>query len=156
MTKRPALVTLALSGAALALAYGLALGGNAGLVAPVLMIISIPTMMIALMVLGAQRDGRLGRLWLPFAAVWMLLVTAFLAVLLLPADTTVAPHILLGVPRRAAIVLYAIGMLPLIGMPFAYALTFDDFTLTESELARLRNEVRAIHAREAAPSDGIS
>jgi hypothetical protein len=102
------------------------------------MIASIATMLLAIMMLGASREGGVGRLLGPFIAVWALLIAGFLAALWLPLETATSPHLVLGIPRRSALILYGIGMLPLLGMPLAYAFTFDDFTLSESELARLR------------------
>jgi hypothetical protein len=55
---------------------------------------------------------------------------------------------ILGLPRRAAIVIYVIGLLPLFAMPFAYAATFDDATLSADDLARLRADADAILEQE--------
>ena len=44
----------------------------------------------------------------------------------------------LGLPPRAAVVLYVIGFLPVLVLPLAYALTFDALTLSEADLARAR------------------
>ncbi len=47
-------------------------------------------------------------------------------------------RLLLGLPLRAALVLYGVGLLPIVVLPFAYAVTFDDMTLSEEDLARVR------------------
>jgi hypothetical protein len=125
-------------------AYIMTLSARLQTAAAVLMILGIPTMMIGIMMLGARRRGSIGALRIPFAAVWLIVVCGFLTALFLPPDTVAMPHIFAGVPRRAAIILYGIGLLPLLGMPLAYAATFDDFTLSETELARLRADAQAI------------
>ena len=45
--------------------------------------------------------------------------------------------------------LYGIGVLPLIVMPIAYALTFDDATLSAADLDALRARAREIIAQES-------
>jgi hypothetical protein len=128
-------------------------GGAPAVMVPV-MIVSIATLMIALMAVGAARDGRLGRLKWPLASAWLIVVAGFGIALVLPAETPLMPRILLGLPRRAAVIMYGIGLLPLIAMPFAYAWTFDDATLSEADLQRLREQAAALLAREAAQSSG--
>ncbi|HEU4564177.1 MAG TPA: hypothetical protein VFS05_06005, partial [Gemmatimonadaceae bacterium] len=76
------------------------------------------TSMLATTVLGAARiGGGVGRLALPFAGVFALLVVCFGAVLLMPPDAGPDAPLVLGLPPRAAIVLYAIGVLPLFLLP---------------------------------------
>lgn len=103
------------------------------------MAIATSIAMVATMALGAARSGRplggLRRLLVPFAAVLLIMLGAFAAALLLPAD---AEPLLLGLPRRAAIVLFGIGVLPVLILPIAYALTFDDLTLTQADIERAR------------------
>lgn len=95
--------------------------------------------LVATIALGAARTDRphggLQRLALPFAAVLLIILGAFAAALLLPAA---GEPLLLGLPRRAAIVLYGIGVLPVLILPIAYALTFDELTLTEDDIERVR------------------
>jgi hypothetical protein len=124
------------------------LPGGAPPAAVPLLIVSIATMMVSTMIIGVSRGGSIGRLALPFAFAWLVMVVGFLAVFLMPAETAAAPALFLGLPRRAAIVLYGVGLLPLFAMPFAYALTFEDATLSEADLDRLRSEATAILARE--------
>ncbi len=149
MTKKLAIGAFAMSTIGVAVVYGAAFlpGGAPAIMVPV-MILCIATMMVAMMVIGSERGGRIGRLAGPFALAWLIIVGGFLAVYLLPADTVANPSLFFGLPRRAAIVLYGIGLVPLLAMPFAYALTFDDITLSEDDLARLRREADAILARE--------
>ena len=44
--------------------------------------------------------------------------------------------------NRAAIVIYGIGLLPIVVLPVAYAITFDTQTLSESDIARVRELAR--------------
>lgn len=105
------------------------------------MAISTPTAMVAIMALGAARGrasarGRgLKRLAVPFGAVFLILVGAFAAALRLPGA---GEPLLLGLPLRAAIVLYGVGLLPALILPLAYALTFDD-DLTDDDVERVRD-----------------
>ena len=122
-------------------------GGPPSIAIP-LLIVSIATMMVATMVIGAARGDSIGRLAVPLAFTWIVMVAGFLAAYWLPADTAANPSLFLGLPRRAAIVLYGVGLLPLIAIPFAYAFTFDDATLSDADLERLRGEAHAILARE--------
>jgi hypothetical protein len=115
--------------------------------------IGTSTSMLAVMVLGAARGrGGIGGLVWPFALIYVVLLAGFGSVLLMPAETGPGGSLWLGLPPRAAIVLYGIGILPLFLLPFAYALTFDSMTLSEEDLARLaavRRE-REQHAAAAA------
>ena len=114
--------------------------------------------MVASMALGAARGGRIGRLKLPFALVFLILAGGFAAALALPPETAESP-LFLGLPPRAAVVLLGIGLLPLLIMPVAYALTFDEMTLSEEDLARVRRQALelapkanpAVDARREAP-----
>lgn len=94
--------------------------------------------LVAAMALGAERDGRLGRLKAPFAFVLVVLVGGFWTVLALPPVEPGDPELWAGLPPRAAVVLYGIGLLPLLVVPVAYALTFDELTLSEEDWARVR------------------
>ena len=44
--------------------------------------------------------------------------------------------------------LLGIGLLPLLVLPIAYALTFDDMTLSEADLERVREAARAWQAAQ--------
>ena len=123
----------------IALAYASAFGG--GTVArwgPMLMAVSLPVCMFAVMTFGAVREGRkVGALALPFAIVFLLVTGGFIAALLLPPDTVNGVY-WLGLPRRAAVIVYGVGLLPLFVLPIAYALTFDALTLSDEDIARVR------------------
>jgi hypothetical protein len=139
MIKRAALGAVFLSVASIGAAYASAFfpGGAPGW-APWVMAVGIALLMVATMALGAAREGRLGRLTLPFAFVFLVLTVGFGVVLALPAADPLDPELWLGLPPRAAVVLYGVGLLPLLAVPLAYALTFDEMTLSDEDLARVR------------------
>lgn len=114
-------------------------------------VLGIPCMVVGLLALGTGRRGRgIGRLLLPFAFVWLVLGLGFGLALLLPAADAPGTTLWLGLPPRAAIVLYGIGFTPVLVLPLVYALTFHDLTLTEADLERVRAAARA---RPQAPPD---
>jgi len=107
--------------------------------APWSYLVGVATVMMATMVLGAARGrGGVGRLALPFLLIYALVLAGFGAALVLPAETAADTPLWLGLPRRAAIVLYGIGILPLFLLPLAYAFTFESMTLSDEDLARVR------------------
>jgi len=100
--------------------------------------IGTSTIMLAIMVLGAGRSGSgVGKLAVPFGAMFAVLLVGFGAVLVMP-DESATSALWFGLPPRAAVVLYGIGVLPLFVLPIAYALTFDSLTLSEADLERVR------------------
>ena len=106
------------------------------------LMIGTSTIMLATTVLGAARSGRgVGRLAIPLAAMFVVLLVGFSAVLTMPAETAGSP-LWLGLPPRAAVVLYGVGVLPLFVLPIAYPVTFDSLTLDEADLERVRQMKR--------------
>jgi hypothetical protein len=109
-----------------------------------------PVVMVAASALGAARPDRgLGRLKLPFALVLLIVAGGFALVLSMPGADSASTTLFLGLPPRAAVVLLGIGLLPLLIMPVAYALTFDDMTLSDADLQRVRDAARAYQAAAA-------
>ena len=107
--------------------------------APWLLATGIPASLGAIMALGATRGTRgLGSLKIPFAFVFVVLAAGFCIALALPADQPNAEPIIFGVPLRAAIIIYGIGLLPIVVLPVAYAITFHTQTLSEADIARVR------------------
>jgi hypothetical protein len=91
------------------------------------------------MVLGAARGRKgIGALKLPFLFVFVVLASGFCLALGLPAVEAKGATLLLGLPVRAAIVIYGIGLLPIVVLPVAYAITFDTQTLSEDDIAQVR------------------
>lgn len=110
------------------------------------MALGVAVMMVASMILGAARPGvRLGALWGVFALMFVLIAGCFGAALVLPPETA-GSLLLLGLPRRAAILMYGIGLLPIFVLPVAYAMTFDRVTLSEADLARVRERAAPLRA----------
>lgn len=143
-TRRAALVTLFAGIAAIALGYAAAFGARGTPAwAPWLLALGIPAALGAIMVLGATRGGRgVGPLKIPFAFVILMLVIGFGAALALPATEGPLSKLWLGLPVRAAIVIYGIGLLPIFVLPIAYALTFETQTLSAEDLEKVRKLAR--------------
>ncbi|HEX8691351.1 MAG TPA: hypothetical protein VF746_02825 [Longimicrobium sp.] len=150
MARRSALLALLAGTLAIAAAYGSAfLPGDPPEWSPWAMGIGTAVVMVASMALGAaRRGGGIGRLKLPFAFTFLVLAGGFCAVLALPPEAPGAP-LFLGLPLRAAIVLLGIGLLPLLVLPVAYALTFDEMTLSEEDLERVRRAARELRPAAA-------
>lgn len=138
--RRAAVVILFLSIAAIAIAYGASLvTSGASTWAPWIAAIAIPVALTAIMILGAVRgDKGIGSLAIPFGFVALILIIGFLAALMLPATESPTSSLWLGLPARAAIVIYGIGVLPIIVLPVAYALTFESQTLNAQDVERVR------------------
>ena len=99
------------------------------------------------MILGAARGRRgIGLLKIPFAFVVAVLAIGFGAALALPATEGALSKLWLGLPLRAAIVIYGVGLLPVFVLPIAYALTFETQTLNAEDVERVRELGRANRA----------
>lgn len=139
-TRRAALVALFIGIAAIAAGYAAAFstGGTPGWAAW-LLALGIPVALAAIMILGAARGRRgIGPLKIPFAFVALVLVIGFGAALALPATEGPLSTLWLGLPARAAIVIYGVGLLPIVVLPIAYALTFETQTLSAEDVERVR------------------
>jgi hypothetical protein len=160
MAKRAALAVLVLSSLAIAAGYASAfLPGGAPGWAPWPMAVGMPAALVAVMVLGAARENRIGRLSFPFAFSGLVLAGGFALALALPANEKAGATLYLGLPLRAAIILYGIGLFPIVVLPIAYALTFREQTLTADDVDRVRiagqewaNRRASAAARKAAGS----
>jgi hypothetical protein len=150
MTSRASLLLVVLSALMIGSAYASAfLPGGAPAWAPWVFMLGTSTILLSIAALGATRTGRtLGRLHVPFAITFAILIGCFTLALALPETDVTTPQLFLGLPRRAAAILYGIGILPMLVLPWAYAWTFDDMTLSEEDWARVRkaaDEYRATH-----------
>ena len=127
--------------------------GGAPSWAPWLLALGIPGALGSIMALGAAR-GRagIGKLKIPFAFVFIVLTAGFCLALGLPAETADST-LWLGLPRRAAIVIYGIGLLPIVVLPVAYALTFDTQTLSQSDIDRVRELAKEISDARSNPKE---
>jgi hypothetical protein len=155
MARRYALSALLLGTLAIAAAYGSAfLPGLPPGWSPWAMGMGTAVVMVAAMALGAAKHGRIGRLKVPFALVFLILAGGFAAALALPAEGA-NPPLFLGLPLRAAIVLIGIGLVPLLVLPIAYALTFEEMTLSEEDLERVRAAAREMRAPSSPPTPPV-
>jgi hypothetical protein len=134
------LVALFIGVAAIAVGYAAAFSRKGTPTwAPWLLALGIPVALAAIMVLGAARGRRgIGSLKIPFAFVALVLVIGFGAALALPATEGPLSTLWLGLPARAAIVIYGVGLLPIIVLPVAYALTFETQTLNAEDVELVR------------------
>jgi hypothetical protein len=140
VTRRVALIALFLAIAAIASGYAAAFSkSGTPHWAPWLLAVGIPIALGAIMILGAARDREgIGPLKIPFAFVVLVLIIGFSAALSLPATESPLSKLWLGLPARAAIVIYGVGLLPIIVLPVAYALTFETQTLSADDVQRIR------------------
>lgn len=140
LSKRFARIVLVLGTCAIATGYASAfLPGGTPTWGPWLLALGIPAALGGIMMLGAAREhGGVGRLAAPFAFVILTLVIGFSLALALPANEQADSPLWLGLPARAAIVVYGIGLLPAIVLPLAYALTFETQTLSSEDVQRVR------------------
>ena len=140
MTRRIALIALFAAIVAIAIGYASAFSsGGAPLWGAWLLALGIPAALGSIMILGAVRGTRgIGSLKFPFAFVILVLVIGFGATLVLPATEGPLSKLWLGLPLRAAIVIYGIGLLPILVLPVAYAMTFETLTLSTDDVDRVR------------------
>lgn len=140
---------------AIAAAYALAFVPGAATAGAWLMALGLATMIVALMTLGAVRRGRsLGALRIPFLLTFVAIAGCFIAALSLPAEGGTSA-VVLGFPLRAAIVIYGVGLVPLVVLPVVYALTFDEMTLTEGDIARVKEARAQLDARGVAAAEAL-
>jgi hypothetical protein len=150
---RFALGLIVASAVAIGLAYASAfLPGGTPPWGPWLLALGTATILVAAIVLGAAKSGKasLGALAGPFLFTYAVIAGGFALALLLPEPDPAHPVLWLGLPRRAAIVLYGIGLLPMLVLPLAYALTFERMTLTPEDWQRVRDAARELQAERAA------
>lgn len=113
------------------------------------MVIGNSTLLVAMMALGARRSQTsLRSLRLPLAVTCLILIGCFGLALSLPPESA-GETLWLGLPRRAALVLYGVGLLPAAILPLAYARTFEALTLRPADLER----IRAVSSRAKGPPE---
>jgi hypothetical protein len=152
MTRRIALVVLLLSTVMVAGAYASAFLGSPGPApwAPWMFALGVPGAIVAIMVLGAGRGqlGAIGRLLAPMVFVGLALSSGFALALGLPANEGATTTLVLGLPVRAAIILYGIGLMPIVILPVAYAITFETQTLNAADIERVRQAAARMRSAE--------
>jgi hypothetical protein len=136
----------------IALAYAAAFLPRAAAAAPWLMLGGIVLLIVALCLLGTRRAGRSrpAMLGLGFGLLGLVLLGGFGAALVLPPESPATP-LLLGLPRRAALVVYGIGIVPALFLPLVYALSFDRAVLSGAELQEIRTRLAGLSADQGAP-----
>jgi hypothetical protein len=155
-TRTAALIALCAAILAIAIGYAAAFRpGGAPAWAPWLLALGIPISLGAIMIMGAARGQKgIGPLKLPFLFVVAVLAIGFCAALALPATESPLSKLWLGLPARAAVVIYGIGLLPIVVLPVAYALTFETQTLSAADVERVRAMGR--EKRERAATNDVS
>ena len=158
MTKRTGFLLFITAVLAVAAAYASAfLPGGSPAWAPWLLAGGTCLSLVAMMVVGAARHGRIGgRLALAFGVVLAITAGGFATLLALPPASAVDPKLVLGLPVRAAVLLYGIGIIPFFIVPLAYAWTFDEMTLSKADLARVRAAAPAGGAHGSSGAGGAS
>ena len=140
-----AVVIVSTIGNALAYASAFSAGGAPTWAARLFAVCTV-TLLSALIAMGARRGNRpLGALIAPIALTASLLLVGFVAALVV-APVTAATPLVGGLPVGAAIVVYGIGLIPMLILPVAYALTFSNLTLTDDDLKRVRDVGEAMRA----------
>ncbi len=129
--KRAAIVFLSIASALILLSFlpGLRFG-------PVLFAVLAVAFPVALIALGAARQGRLGPLTVPLTLLLVILETSLVGMMILRGHVIDGPWVA-GLPLAAAIQLFGMWLLPLGLVALVYAITFDSFTLREEDLGRL-------------------
>jgi hypothetical protein len=144
-TRASALVVLFIGTLAIACGYAAAfIRSGTPAWAPWLLALGIPSAVGAIMILGAARSNRgIGPLKLPFLFTVAILAVGFCAALALPPNETATSHLWFGLPIRAAIIIYGVGLSPIVVLPIAYAVTFEAQTLSAEDVERVRELGRA-------------
>ncbi|HVT37943.1 MAG TPA: hypothetical protein VHE78_02760 [Gemmatimonadaceae bacterium] len=98
----------------------------------------------AMMALGASRRGRLHPLAAAaILATFIIVAGGFAFALARPAEEGAGGPLWLGLPVRTAVIVYGVGLLPLLVLPLTYALTFDEQILSDDDIERVRQAARA-------------
>ena len=145
--KRVALIGVCAGALLVTLAFGSAwLPGGAPVWGTWLMILGSAKLLGSATMLGALNSGVRWPLALA-AAVFLslLIVIGFGAPLLLPVETAASP-LVLGLPVRAAIEIYGVGLLPIVVLPWLFAAQFRQDGLDDAGLAALRSRCAAAQA----------
>ncbi len=92
---------------------------------------------VALIILGAERNGKLGPLVWPISVFAIVLIVGFFSMFMLAGQVSEGPW-LWGVPLSSAIQFYFVFLVPLLLISLTYGFTFDRFGLRQNELDDLR------------------
>jgi hypothetical protein len=122
----------------IALAYASAFLGGGASWGVWCMIAGVTGLSLGVTALGALRQGRRSPVVIGALALTGVCIAAGFALALLLPDEGVAERLVLGFPVRAAAVIWLVGVVPLFVFPVAYAMSFDDLTLRDDDLERVR------------------
>ena len=92
----------------------------------------------ALMLLGVEKNGRLGSAVWPISLLLLLLLLSVAGMLVFRGEVVGAPSVL-GLPPATAVQLLGLFVLPLAVVALGFAWTFDGFGPTWEELEELRS-----------------
>lgn len=93
---------------------------------------------VCTMAIGTRRGRARGRVVnVALVGTFLCVVTGLALGILLP-DRGSAETLVLGLPVRAAAVIYLVGIAPLFVLPLVYAASFESFTLNEHGIERVR------------------
>ena len=122
----------------IALAYASAIVGGGASWGVWCMIAGVTGITLGVTALGALREGRRSPVVFGALAVTGICIVGGFALALLLPDEGAAERFVLGFPVRAAAVIWLVGVAPLFVFPLAYAMSFDDLTLRDDDLERVR------------------
>ena len=150
MIRRLALATLALGVGCIALAYASAWSaGGAPSWGVWLMIAGAAMLMSGMLALSAHRAGvPTRRAALVAVLLFVVLLLGFGLPMVLAPETATDP-LLLGLPLRAAIEIYGVGLLPACFLPLLFAAEFRDEGLDQASLDRLRERCERLRSGSA-------
>lgn len=150
MAQRIAVFLLMVATVVAAASYGATLIiGAAPAWAPWGLAFSIGVATVGLFLLGAMRNGQVA--WpivAGFIFTFVAVTGSFWLALGMPAMEGAGGPLMLGMPRRTAIVLIGAGLLPTFVLPLLFAVTFRHGILSEEDIARV------IAARDEAAQRG--
>ena len=146
IVRRIALTGFLLGTGFAAVAFALAFAnGGAPAAATWLMIAASALMMSSCVILGAAPPGHRSA-WSVVAALFVLItIGAVLGAAQLRGPDS-ADALLLGLPTRLALIVYGIGVLPVVVLPLAYALDFPRSGLDPDSLSALRDQCQLLRA----------
>jgi hypothetical protein len=146
--RRPALAVLVAGVVCIALAYATAWSGGGQPAWGVwLMITGAALLLSGMLALSAQRAGVSARRATMVACLlFAVLLLGFGLPMVLSPESAAGP-LFLGLPIRAAIEVYGVGLLPACFLPFVFAAEFRDEGLDQGSLDRLREQCAELRAR---------
>lgn len=132
MAHRLAIALLAAASVAALLAF--CVDGSDSALGPGLAVLAGALFPVSLIVLGAARGGRLGRLAVPILTLGIVLAVGLALAIFLPEG---GPDVL-GLPLGTALMIFVAVPVPLLLTCLAYAFTFDRLGLRPEDLDRVR------------------